>query len=110
MGRFQWLEFDDPAAKPGVSSLPEETPESGEDFTNPERVLKLADDAYRRLDYERALRLFSKVLSLDPNLEPGWAGQLKCLLDLDEMRRVREETQIFQTRQPLSYRSVVRKY
>ncbi len=85
MGRFQWLEFDDPAAKPGASTLPEEPTDAGEDFTNPERVLKLADEAYRRLDFERALRLFSKVLSLDPNLEPGWAGQLKCLLDLDEI-------------------------
>jgi hypothetical protein len=29
---------------------------------------------------------------------------------LDETRRIKEETQVFQTRQPLSYRSVVRKY
>ncbi|HNV70800.1 MAG TPA: tetratricopeptide repeat protein [Candidatus Ozemobacteraceae bacterium] len=85
MGRFQWLEFDDPATKSGTPAPAGPELESGEDFTNPERVLRLADEAYRRLDYERALRLFSKVLTLDPNLEPGWAGQLKCLLDLNEI-------------------------
>lgn len=85
MGRFQWLEFDDPSGKPGAGKVPEPFAEAGEDFTNPERVLHLADEAFRRLDYEKALRLYSKVLSLDPNLESGWAGQLKCLLDLNEI-------------------------
>jgi len=37
-------------------------------------------------------------------------GYVVAKLNLDETRRVREETQIFQTRQPLSYRSVVKRY
>ena len=37
-------------------------------------------------------------------------GYVVAKLNLDESRRVREETQIFQTRQPLSYRSVVKRY
>jgi predicted amidohydrolase len=37
-------------------------------------------------------------------------GYVIAKLNLDETRRVREESQIFQTRQPLSYRSVVKRY
>lgn len=46
------------------------------------------------------------IVDLDETTE----GYIVAKLDLDEVRRVREETQIFQTRQPLSYRSIVRKY
>ncbi len=46
------------------------------------------------------------IVDLDETTE----GFILAKLSLDETRRVREETQIFQTRQPLSYRSVVRKY
>jgi len=37
-------------------------------------------------------------------------GYAVALLDLDEVRRQREETQILQCRQPMSYRAIVRKY
>ncbi|BCX02423.1 MAG: apolipoprotein N-acyltransferase [Candidatus Roseilinea sp.] len=46
------------------------------------------------------------IVDLDETTE----GYLVAKLNLDESRRIREETQIFQTRQPLSYRAVVRKY
>ena len=46
------------------------------------------------------------IVDLDETTE----GYILAKLNLDENRRLREETQIFQTRQPLSYRSVVRKY
>lgn len=46
------------------------------------------------------------IVDLDETTE----GYIVAKIDLDETRRVREETQIFQARQPLSYRSVVRKY
>ncbi len=46
------------------------------------------------------------IVDLDDKTE----GYIIAKLNLDETRRVKEETQIFQTRQPLSYRSVVRKY
>ncbi len=46
------------------------------------------------------------IVDLDESTE----GYIVARLSLDEVRRIREETQIFQTRQPLSYRSVVRKY
>jgi len=37
-------------------------------------------------------------------------GYAVARLDLDEVRRQREETQILQCRQPMSYRTIVRKY
>ncbi|MCS7059955.1 MAG: carbon-nitrogen hydrolase family protein [Anaerolineae bacterium] len=46
------------------------------------------------------------IVDLDESTE----GYIVAKLNLDENRRIREETQIFQTRQPLSYRSIVRKY
>lgn len=46
------------------------------------------------------------IVDLDEKTE----GYIIAKLNLDETRRVKEENQIFQTRQPLSYRSVVRKY
>lgn len=46
------------------------------------------------------------VADLDETTE----GYVIAKLNLDETRRVREETQIFQTRQPVSYRSVVKRY
>lgn len=86
MSRFRWLEFDEP-------KTPESVPEkkgadaddvAGVDMTDARQVLKLADDAYRLLEYEKALRLYSKTLSIDPNIEDAWSGQLRCLLDLGE--------------------------
>jgi len=44
------------------------------------------------------------------DLDEATEGYIIAKINLDESRRIREETQIFQTRQPLSYRSVVRKY
>jgi len=46
------------------------------------------------------------IVDLDETTE----GYIVAKIDLDETRRIREETQIFQSRQPLSYRSIVRKY
>ncbi|MCS6773796.1 MAG: carbon-nitrogen hydrolase family protein, partial [Anaerolineae bacterium] len=46
------------------------------------------------------------IVDLDETTE----GYILAKLNLDEMRAVREETQIFQTRQPTSYRSVVKRY
>jgi hypothetical protein len=37
-------------------------------------------------------------------------GYAVATVDLDEVRRVREESQLLQCRQPAAYRSLVRKY
>ncbi|HQV71163.1 MAG: carbon-nitrogen hydrolase family protein [Anaerolineae bacterium] len=44
------------------------------------------------------------------DLDEVTEGYVIAKLNLDDARRVREETQIFQTRQPMSYRSVVKRY
>lgn len=46
------------------------------------------------------------IVDLDESTE----GYILAKLSLDEVRRLREETQVFQTRQPLSYRALVRRY
>jgi predicted amidohydrolase len=43
-------------------------------------------------------------------LEGAVEGFAVATVDLDEVRRVREETQLLQCRQPAAYRSLVRKY
>ncbi|MBF0544188.1 MAG: tetratricopeptide repeat protein [Candidatus Riflebacteria bacterium] len=90
MSRFRWLEFEPPKKGSDDSSL-EKLPSgafpsevAGVDLTDAAQVLRLADEFYRKLEYEKALRYFSKALSLDPNLEDAWFGQLLCLLDLGE--------------------------
>ncbi len=89
MSRFKWLEFDDPKApKPvgaGAPKPPDEDRDApGVDMADPRQVLQIADEHYRKLDYEKALKFYSKTLGLDPNVEAAWAGQLRCLLDLGE--------------------------
>jgi predicted amidohydrolase len=37
-------------------------------------------------------------------------GYALAKVDLDEVRRLREEYQLFQLRQPTTYRAIVRKY
>lgn len=83
MSRFKWLEFDPPAETPGGVVDPA-SPDQDADLSDPGMVLRKADETYAELKYEKALRLYSRTLTLDPTLEQGWAGQLRCLLDLDE--------------------------
>lgn len=44
------------------------------------------------------------------DLDETTEGYVIAKLNLDETRRAREESQVFQTRQPMSYRSVVKRY
>jgi len=43
-------------------------------------------------------------------LEEPVSGYVVARMDLDEVRKVREEYQFFQSRQPATYRAVVKKY
>jgi predicted amidohydrolase len=43
-------------------------------------------------------------------VDSGEEGYVVARVDLDEIRRHREESQVFQCRQPQTYRSVVKKY
>jgi len=42
--------------------------------------------------------------------DSGEEGYVVARIDLDEVRAYREEFQLFQCRQPASYRAVVKKY
>jgi predicted amidohydrolase len=44
------------------------------------------------------------------SLEESVVGYVVARIDLDEVRKIREEYQLFQWRQPITYRTVVRKY
>lgn len=44
------------------------------------------------------------------SLEESVTGYVVARIDLDEVRKIREEYQLFQWRQPITYRTVVRKY
>jgi predicted amidohydrolase len=43
-------------------------------------------------------------------VDEGQEGYVVARIDLDEIRRYREESQVFQCRQPQTYRAVVKKY
>ncbi|NLI79351.1 MAG: tetratricopeptide repeat protein [Candidatus Riflebacteria bacterium] len=83
MSRFQWLEFENPSNPPGEGG--DEPPATGGgDPTDPQYILRLADEAYRKMDWEKALKLYSRTLGLDNGIEAAWVGQLRCLLDMNE--------------------------
>jgi tetratricopeptide (TPR) repeat protein len=54
-----------------------------------EDYLQMAEQSWRRGDFEKALRHYSKALGMDPNLEEAWLGQIRCLMDLDEVKEAR---------------------
>lgn len=74
--RFEWLEFDErQAAHPDAAPARD--------------VRQLMLDAWRAYtdgDYEAALRLYSQALKKDKARLDGWAGQVRCLVRLGEMR------------------------
>jgi len=77
MGRFQWLEFDDKCG-PKVVAAPDD---QGVD----EAVcLERAGRLFREESYERALYFYSLALRYQVNLERAWAGQVRCLLAVNE--------------------------
>ena len=75
MERFDWLEVD--KAKPKPDSPP------GETFDG-RHYLDKAEAAYRRGNYEFALRHYGKALNEDPNTPEAWTGQVLCLAELGE--------------------------
>ncbi len=51
--------------------------------------LREADLAWRRGNFDKGLRHFSKALSFNHDLEEAWVGQIRCLVDLDEVKEAR---------------------
>lgn len=48
-----------------------------------------ACEAFANMDFEESLRKFSKVLEFDANRADAWTGQIRALIELDELREAR---------------------
>ena len=64
----------------------------------PQKQALVKDEAYYRAearlafengDYERALRLYAKVLEFNPNAAESWTGQVRMLIELGEFREAK---------------------
>jgi tetratricopeptide (TPR) repeat protein len=73
--RFEWLEFDERPSRE----------EAATPANTPQLVLDAAR-AWSEGDYEGALRRYSTVLKSDRTRLDAWAGQIRCLVRLEEMR------------------------
>ncbi len=73
-GRFSWLEI---SAREVKVSPAESQRESSYHLSEGER-------RYYEGFYEQALRSYARALQYDRGLVPAWAGQVKCLLQMEE--------------------------
>ncbi|MEW6556994.1 MAG: tetratricopeptide repeat protein [Elusimicrobiota bacterium] len=80
MGRFDWLETE-------VAKIQKASSEKERFDVN--YYLQEAEKLFREGGYETALRSYSKALGEDPTAIPAWLGQVRCLLDLDELKEAR---------------------
>ncbi len=84
MGRFSKLELDDKNKQNSKELLEKTTPiEEGYDQ---DYYLQQANEFYRKGDFEKALRYYSRALGIDNTLVPAWVGQIRALIDLREYR------------------------
>lgn len=81
MERFDWLEVDKAKPKPAPEA-------PGEQF-DARHYFALADKAYRRGDYEFALKHFGKALREKPDFGEAWLGQVLCLVELGELEEAK---------------------
>jgi len=68
-----------------------------EEFSPDTRVVKdaryyfeRANEVFANMDFEEALRTFSKVLEFDANHVDAWTGQVRALIELDELSEARK--------------------
>lgn len=80
MGRFDHLEIGD-------TQLPQpDDVTSGGEIVDESSYLERADRAFSEGNYERALSFYSRTLQYDINLEAAWLGQIRCLIELQELQ------------------------
>ena len=80
--RFNSLEID--AAPPPAPSTPEAA--SGEAVKDAQYFLDAGDQHFYRLEYEPALKDYSRATGIDPGAKGAWTGQVFCLVELEEYR------------------------
>lgn len=80
MGRFEHLEMGDwrPVRANG------EPPDAG--LIDENYYIEKGNQAFADETYERALSFYSRALQYDANLEVAWLGQLRCLIELQELQ------------------------
>ena len=88
MGRFKSLELEQGQNSPAESgfSASEENCSFGEGVKGADDFLREAVEAVGLCEFEKALRLFARVLSFDNKNKTAWFGQIRCLLYLDEYK------------------------
>jgi len=84
MSRFSKLELDD-KNKPSAKEILEKSTPIEEGYDQ-EYYLQQANEYYRKGDFEKALRYYSRALGIDNTLVPAWVGQVRALIDLKEYR------------------------
>ena len=83
MSRFSNLEFEDSAERGEARDVPVQR-DRDEHF-----YLRQATEAYQQADFDKALRLYSRILEIEPNMIEGWVGQVRMLIELGEFREAR---------------------
>lgn len=78
MSRFAHLEFGDLHEEGGAARAETGPAEEAQRLAE-------ADRAFRAGYFEKALRQYSRAVQLNPHLVPAWAGQVRLLLELNEV-------------------------
>ena len=80
MSRFNNLEFGDHL---------EEQSSGGPESKDAQFYLAEADKAFMGAHFEEALRSYAKVLEFDPHCARAWSGQVRMLIELDEVHEAK---------------------
>lgn len=82
MSRFGNLEFGDESNDRARAAQPARA-------SDETRHLEAAHAAFTAGEFERALRCYSKVLEFNPASAAAWTGQVRMLIELDELREAK---------------------
>lgn len=100
MARFHTLEFDDKhdrrpdtaeaAQSPDTSladaALDTHRDTAGREVRDEAFHMRAADEQYQQARFEQALRLYSRALESNPNLDAAWVGQVRMLIEMGELK------------------------
>ena len=85
--RFDHLEFEEPAPRfEQVLPQQEQRGVLGSEPMARHQYHERAIEAFRRGEFDRALRYFTRTLELDRAFVPAWVGQVQMLIELNELR------------------------
>jgi tetratricopeptide (TPR) repeat protein len=83
--RFRTLEFDE--NEPPQKSAQEQARETVAREVHDEAYhVREAEREYQNARFEQALRLYSRALEANPNLDTAWVGQVRMLIEMGELK------------------------